>query len=268
VRARIATFRDMGFWRTPAKVRQLRLVYPHFDGFIANSTAVARHVHDADRIPLDAIEVIPNGVRIPAAVAPTDANPLVVGIVANLDRPVKRVDLFVEAAARIHAVIPASTFVIVGDGPLRPALQAQAERLGVGHVMHFAGSTPTAMDEILRFSVGMLCSDSEGLSNALLEYMACGVPAVARNVGGNAEAVHHGSTGILVEDSTADALAGAVVELLTDPVRRQRMAAHARQIAEERFSIPACVRRHQKLYDRLLLARATRGATAIRNAVS
>jgi glycosyltransferase involved in cell wall biosynthesis len=259
VRARIASFRDMGFWRTSAKVAQLRLAYPSFDGFIANSPAVARHVHQLDGIPLERLEIIPNGVEIsPRAAAGRPLRP-VVGIVANLDRPVKRVDLFLEAARLVRDVIDDVEFVVVGDGYLREPLREQAQRLGLAEVVRFTGSLPDAAVEIRRFSIGVISSDSEGLSNAILEYMAAGVPTVARAVGGNAEAVIDGETGLLVEGGEPRALADAVVTLLRDERRHRLMGERARAVAERGFSMEICVRRHEAYYEKVLAAAARPG---------
>ena len=253
VRARIATFRDLGFWRTRAKTTQLRLAYPSFDGFLVNSSAVARHVHEADGIPLERIEVIPNGVVMPDRRAADDGDAvLVVGVVANLDRPVKRVDLFLEAARQVLNAVPRARFVVVGDGHLRPALIEQAQRLEIGAATSFVGSVTNVRAEIERFSVGVIPSDSEGLSNAILEYMAAGIPTVARAVGGNAEVVADGETGRLVAGSDPGALAAAIVALLEDQGARRRMGACARATAERRFSMDACVRRHEAYYERVL----------------
>ena len=263
VRARIASFRDLGFWRTRAKVAQLRLAYPAFDGFIANSAAVARHVHQADGIPLERIEVIPNGVVMSAQARPRPAGRPVVGIVANLDRPVKRVDLFLNAARIVAASVPDVEFAVIGDGHLRPSLADQAKELGLGDRVRFTGSVADAGEEIRRLSVGVIASDSEGLSNAILEYMAAGVPTVARAVGGNGDAVVDGETGHLVQGSDPAALADAIVGLLRDEPRRLRMGIRAFTVARQRFSMDACVRRHEDYYERLLSGAAAPARVAL-----
>lgn len=253
VRARIASFRDMGFWRTPAKVAQLRLAYPNFDGFIANSPAVARRIHELDRIPLDKIEIIPNGVATDGDPANRARNLVpVVGVVANLDRPVKRVDLFLRAARLIRDAVGRVEFVVIGEGHLRPALVEEAARLGIADCVRFLGRVEDVPEQIQRFDVGVISSDSEGVSNAILEYMAAGVPTVARAVGGNAEVVIDGGTGLLVRDDSPESLSGAIVELLRDHRRATSMGQRARDVAEWRFSMSACVRRHEEYYDRLL----------------
>ena len=259
VRARVAAFRDMGFWRTPAKVAQLRLAYPFFDGFIANSAAVANQAHELDRIPLDKIEVIPNGVRVgPLPARPGRSRRPVVGIVANLDRPVKRVDLFLRAARLVRQAVGEVEFVVIGEGHLRPALTREAGALGILDAVRFLGSVQDVAAELQRIDVGVISSDSEGLSNSILEYMAAAVPTVARAVGGNGELVQDGETGRLVDDDSPESLAGAIVGLLRDESGRSRMGARARQFAEERFSTAAYVARHEQYYARLLAATGPR----------
>ena len=261
VRARVAAFRDMGFWRTPAKVAQLRLAYPFFDGFIANSVAVAKQAHDLDRIPLDKIEIIPNGVRIaPVSPRPERWRTPVVGIVANLDRPVKRVDLFLRAARLVRQAVGQAEFVVIGEGHLRPALTREAATLGILDSVRFLGSVQDVAAELQRFDVGVISSDSEGLSNSILEYMAAGVPTVARAVGGNLELVKDGETGQLVDDDRPESLAAAIVSLLRDESSRSRMGACARALAEDSFSTAAYVSRHEQYYRRILAASTARFA--------
>lgn len=250
VRARIASFRDLGFWHSPREAWPLRLAYRHFDGFTANARAVAARAHTVDGIPLGKIEVIYNGVRIPLPSASLIGDPPVVGIVANLNRPVKRVDLFLEAANLIRREVPSARFVIVGDGPLRAALSSQAERLNLS--VRFVGEVPDAAIHVSSFDVGVVSSDSEGLSNSILEYMAAQVPTVARRVGGNSEVVTDGVTGLLVDGDRAADLARAVVRLLQDPTTRRRMGRAAREAAIARYSMESYVRNYQEYYGRLI----------------
>jgi L-malate glycosyltransferase len=252
---RVGSFRDMGFWRTPGKVRQLRLVYPRYHGFIANSDMVARHVHEEDHVPLEKIRVIYNGVRIPdSADRPDPSLPLTVGIVANLNRPIKRVDLFLRAARLVADALPQARFVIVGDGHLRPALTELCAALNLTAVVSFRGSVPDSSLEIAHFDVGVLTSDSEGLSNSILEYMAAGVPTVARRVGGNPELVADGESGLLVGEDGALGLATAVLSLLRDPSLRAKIGRQARARAQARFSVEACAQQHEFCYLRLASA--------------
>jgi L-malate glycosyltransferase len=257
---RVGSFRDLGFWRTRAKVRQLRLVYPRYHGFVANSRAVARHAHDADGLPPDKVRVIPNGVTVlPEPARRRSGQDPVVGIVANLNREVKRVDLFLRAARLVADAVSRARFEVVGDGHLRPMLTDLCDELGLARVVSFHGRIPNPSAEIARFDVGVLTSDSEGLSNAILEYMAAGVPAVARRVGGNEEAVTDGETGYLVDGAAPADIARPVIRLLQDEASRERMGARARAVAATDFSWEACARRHERYYSDLMQAVRLRG---------
>jgi L-malate glycosyltransferase len=253
VRVRVAGIRDLGFSRTWKKVPQLRLAYPHFDGFIANSRAAARQASALDGIPLEKIEVIYNGVALPAATARYARHePPVIGVVAHLNRQVKRVDLFLHAACRVRQQMPTVRFLVVGDGHLRRELEDLAQRLGLGSSVEFAGHVSDVVATMRLLDVGVLCSDSEGFSNVILEYMACGVPTVARKVGGNEELVSDRETGMLVDSDRPEAIADAVLSLLNDQELSRAVSANARRLVESSFSVGACITRHQDYYERLL----------------
>jgi L-malate glycosyltransferase len=258
VGALVGSFRDLGFWRTPFKAFQLRLVYPRFDGFIANSNAVAEHFHAADRIPLERIEVIPNALDPPGQVLPApevaamrERGP-VVGIVANLNRRVKRVDLFLRAAAEVARAHPRAGFVVVGEGSLEGELRALVASLGISDRVLFTGRAEDPYAWIAGFDLGVICSDNEGFSNAVLEYMAMGVPPVVTDVGGNPEAVRGGVDGLLVPPDDPLALAGALARLLRDPALGRRLGERARATVRERYSVEACVSRHERYYESIL----------------
>jgi glycosyltransferase involved in cell wall biosynthesis len=263
VRVRVGSIRDLGFWRTPHQRLMLRTVYPFFDGFISNSKIGASAAHVMDRIALDKIEIIPNGLDLPLLEQqPGEQVEPVVGLVSNLNEPIKRVDLFLEAAHLVHRARPEARFVIVGDGPMRGSLEAQAASLGIRERVNFVGSVLDAPNWVKSFAVGVSSSDSEGLSNAIMEFMAAGVPTVARNVGGNAELVVDGETGVLVDSDRPAAIAEAILRLLREPSTRRCMGARARRAATANYSWERCIGRHQEYYARLLSAK--RGQRMIR----
>jgi glycosyltransferase involved in cell wall biosynthesis len=259
VRVRVAGIRDLGFSRTWKKVPQLRLAYPHFDGFIANSQAAARQANALDRIPLEKIEVIYNGVALPPTREPYARHePPLVGVVAHLNRQVKRVDLFLHAASHVRQQVPTARFLVVGDGHLRQELESLAQRLGLGSSVEFAGHVSDVVATMRLLDVGVLCSDSEGFPNTVLEYMACGVPTVARKVGGNEELVSDRETGMLVDSDRPEAIAEAVLALLRDEELSRTVSARARRLVEDSFSVEACVARHEDYYERLLRSSTVR----------
>ena len=130
---------------------------------------------------------------------------------------------------------------VVGDGPLRPTLEAAASELGVAAT--FTGALPhdQAVARVARASVFCLpavvasTGDRDGLPTAVLEAMALGVPVVTTAVNGLADAVVHEQTGLVVPEHDPDPVAHALARLLTDPVLADRLAAAARERVEERF---------------------------------
>ena len=145
---------------------------------------------------------------------------------------VKGHDVLVEAFARVQDRVPDAQLLIVGDGSRRGALQDMVADLGVGESVRFEGGLdPGAVRDRLREAdVFALPSRSEGLSNALLEALATGVPAVASGVGGIPEVLGQGG-GVMVPPEDAAALAGALADLLADRDRRRALAREARDNA-------------------------------------
>lgn len=252
----IGSFRDLGFWRTCAESRKMRLAYPLFDGFIANSQAVKEHFCAMDGLPMQRVEVVYNGFDLAALPTVVDGHrqqqdPMI-GIVANLNRPVKRVQDFITAAAKVHRMCPEVKFIVVGGGHLQAELEMQAARLGIAEVTMFTGMVPNPLDYVVRCSVGVITSETEGFCNALIEYMACGLPVVATRTGGNIEMVREGENGFLYEVGATDQLAEAIVRLLNDPAERARIALANRQEVPERFSMATMVARTSDYYEKLM----------------
>jgi glycosyltransferase involved in cell wall biosynthesis len=151
---------------------------------------------------------------------------------------------------------PTARLLVVGDGPLRPALEQKAKERGLNGTVRFLGTVPGAARLLPHFNVFVLSSVWEGMSNGLLEAMAAGRPVVATRVGGNPEVVVDGETGLLVPLRDPRAMADAVLRLLRDPELARRMGEAASRRARTEFSIPRMVRRMESLYDELLAPRA------------
>lgn len=257
---RLASFRDLGFWRTRRQTATMRLIYRTMTGYIANSAAARDHFCAHDRIDPARVVVIPNGLDAGRfAWTPPRAAPRVVGIVGNLNRQVKRIDLFVAAAGLLRDAFPEVRWEIVGDGGQRDSLVALARRLGVEERITFLGRIAEVPQVIAGWDVGVLCSDSEGFSNALLEYMLAGCAVVATAVGGNREAVDHERTGLLVPAGDARALAAAVGRLLADGALTAALAAAARKEVVARYDWDVCVAAHQEFYLRQVARYGRRG---------
>jgi glycosyltransferase involved in cell wall biosynthesis len=145
--------------------------------------------------------------------------------------------------------------VIVGDGPLREKLQAQAQSLGVAHSVRFVGTVADVRPSLAAMDVFVLPSHAEGMSNALMEAMAAARPVVATAVGGNTEVVVDGKTGVLIPPADPAAIADAIAALLRDPDRAAGLGAAAREFVTRRFGARARVAELEHLYEERLALR-------------
>jgi glycosyltransferase involved in cell wall biosynthesis len=150
--------------------------------------------------------------------------------------------------------------VIVGDGPLREKLQAQAESLGVADSVRFAGTVADVRPSLAAMDVFVMPSHAEGMSNALMEAMAAARPVVATAVGGNTEVVVDGKTGVLIPPADPAAIADAIAGLLRDPARAAGLGAAAREFVTKRFGARARVAELEQLYQERLALRGRRAA--------
>jgi glycosyltransferase involved in cell wall biosynthesis len=175
-----------------------------------------------------------------------DPAALVVGTVANL-RPVKAYPDLLAAAALVVAALPDVRFLAVGQGAQEAEIRALRDRLGLGDAFQLLGYRPDAIRIMAACDVFCLASLHEGRPVALMEALALGLPAVATDVGGIREVVEPDREGILVPPERPEALAAALVAILTDPERRAAMAGAAKARAAS-FSIEATVRRTEAIY--------------------
>jgi L-malate glycosyltransferase len=237
----VVSRRDMGFWYTPAILAVLRSMRPFVDRYIANSQAVKELVRVRERVPREKIEVIYNGYPDPEKTSAdsSETQPAelagywpVIGIVANL-RPVKRIDTAVEALALVRKKYPGAVLAVVGDTSSAQAqttlqqLHALASRLSIRDAIIFTGRVARPQAYIERFSAAVLCSESEGLSNALIEYMLARRPVVCTDTGGNPELVQDGYNGFWFNIGDADRLADRLITLLGDPALAKQLGAAA-----------------------------------------
>ena len=167
----------------------------------------------------------------------------VVTIVAAL-RSGKGHAVAMRAWPRVRERVPGATLLVVGDGP-----EAGALRSAAGDGVVFAGTREDVPALLRGSTLALLPSYTEALPTALIEAAASGLAAVATTVGGTAETVEDGVTGLLVPPHDQDALADAVVTLLNDPRRRAGYAVAARRLAEERFELRRWAGRLADLYE-------------------
>lgn len=174
----------------------------------------------------------------------------VVAIVARMV-PLKAHHRFLRAAAIAARAVPDARFLIVGDGPLRGEIEAQARALGLYGRTIFTGERDDARQLIARADLLVFSSDSEGMSIAALEAIAAGTPVLSTDVQGMRELLATGA-GRIVPHDQGDALGEALVELLGDRARRTAMAREGRRLAHERYSRDAMVSGYEACYRQLL----------------
>jgi glycosyltransferase involved in cell wall biosynthesis len=155
------------------------------------------------------------------------------------------------AFAAARSAVKRAALVLVGDGPERPGLEAIAAELGVADAVRFAGARSDVPRLLRLFDVFALSSQTEGISVALLEAMAAGLPAVATAVGGNPEVVVEGETGRLVPAGDPARLGEALASLLADPDRRQAWGQAGRARVMEKFTLDRMVRDYEAIYESL-----------------
>ena len=159
----------------------------------------------------------------------------VVGTVGRLD-PVKRLDIFLAAAREIVNCEPNTKFVIAGEGGEEQTLRRLAHDLHLDDRVLFLGHRDDVFDVLRAMDVLIFCSDHEGLPMALLEALFLGVPVVARPVGGIAEVIENGVSGVFVDSSDTGALAEACVNLLRDVDGRKQMAQSGTRLVSAKFT--------------------------------
>ena len=249
VQVRLASCRDMGFWHTTLQGLVMKVVYRSMTGYICNARIVRDHFIKQFKINVNKAYVLPNGVDEKLLPYVDHIGPVTdIGIVGNMTRQVKRIDLFIKAASLVAKEYPNIRWHIVGDGYLRPQLEVLAAEQGVRNSIVFAGRVDNVTDYLQQLQIGVICSDSEGLSNAIIEYMFRGVAAVVTDVGGNPELVQEGKTGMLVPPDDAQAIADKLKLLIRDTELRRRLAISAREHVEKNYSWDKCLNESYQIY--------------------
>jgi len=224
-------------------------------------------------IPADTVSIVPNGVDTrrftpeqsgaafrESVGVPSDAT--LVGFVGRLAWE-KGPDKFVQVADRVRRQRPDVRFVLVGEGPMEAELREMVDQLGLRDRVHFAGMREETDAVYPAFDLLLQTSRSEAMPMVLLEGMACARPIVAIGVGGVAEMIEGGTSGILVSPGNWsyvaspypgdwEGVAAAAVELLNQPERLRTMGEAGRKRAEELFDLRHTVRETAAVFQRMV----------------
>jgi len=230
--------------------------YRNCDCVIVVSRAIAAVLEDHG-LPADRLRLVyegvpprpprPGGRQALEALGVAPGAPIVGNVAALTDH--KDHATLLEAAPLVLARVPEARFVVVGEGELRPALEARVAALGLGGRFILAGFRDDVDALLPAFTVFCLSSHSEGLGTSLLDAMNFQRPIVATAAGGIPEAVEEGVTGRVVPIRDVQALADALVDVLSDEGRREVMGRAARRRFEERFTADRMVEETLRVYE-------------------
>ena len=184
-----------------------------------------------------------------------DANEWILGTVGRMQTVKNQVDLAKAFALAIQmepALKPVLRLVMVGGGPLREEAIAILEQAGCAGNAWLPGERSDVPDVMRGLDCFVLPSLAEGISNTILEAMACGLPVIATDVGGNSELIEAGKTGVVVPAGDVPAMAREIIGLAKQREKARTMGLNGRKRVEQTFSMTAMVKQYQDLYDRCL----------------
>ena len=251
----IGSHRQLGDLMTPAQFRAQAAMFRWCDTVTCNSHAAAASLSDCgisrrnlsvigNALPWEAFDATP-----PALPRCTDV--LRVGMVARMNAQYKNHAGFLRIASIVHKHLPTAEFLLIGDGPLRPELEKQAVALGIANKVLFLGDRRDISAILASLDLAVLTSDSESLSNVILEAMAARLPVIAYNVGGNSELIND-QRGAIISAGNEKDFAAAIIRLLSDTSFRAKKGTNAHQFVEENFTLDHIRAQYEDLYLTLL----------------
>jgi glycosyltransferase involved in cell wall biosynthesis len=223
------------------------------EAYVSIAPAITEELKKAGYEPAR-IHALPNGV--PAPEPPwqrrADWRSAPRALFAGRLAPEKGLDVLIDAWPAVRESFPSARLTIVGEGPERPALEGRIANLGLGVAIDLPGAVENPSDVLRGCDLFVLPSREEGMSIALLEAMAMGVPLVATSIPGNRRLVQDCKHGRLVPPDNHAALASAIVAQWSNFDRAFHMGRAARKRVQAEFSITAVARKHIALFQKLL----------------
>ena len=265
VKTIISNRRDMGFWRNGLHIAAYKLMNHWVNKIVTVSASIKDLVIKEEGVAAERIEVIYNGIELDSRFRGNDnrsfgndnspfgsdnrhlsqelrnqlerkRNDILIMHVANL-KPVKGHYYLLEAFAGVVTQFPDAKLILVGRDELDGQLQNLAQKLNISDKVVFMGKRENVKDLLVLADICVLPSLSEGMSNAILEYMLAGKPVIATNVGGNPELVRHDFNGLLVEKENVQQLKEALLKLLGDKDKRRVLGQNGFSRVKSEFSM-------------------------------
>lgn len=256
----ISSRRDLGrwWWYTPVRRKILRRVQGLSTGVLVNSEAVRQELLTKDGFRPEKIQVVYNGIdaeKYTQAAADREhllpglsSNHKVIITVANMHTVVKGHCELIEAARVVREEHPEARFALAGDGEMREFFEDQVRAAGLAEMFLFLGHRTDIPALLACCDIGVLPSRTEGLPNAVLEYMAAGLPVVATSVGGVPEILENEGNGLLIPPENPGALSTALLRLLQDEEMRKRLGRAGRERVLTQFNFASVMARLKQLY--------------------
>jgi glycosyltransferase involved in cell wall biosynthesis len=228
------------------------------DAVFVNCEAIKRHLVQDWKVAASKVLVCHNGFEEEEFRARHAATRdcVVIGTVALL-RAEKNLSLLIRAFAKVHRTFPDTRLLIVGEGELRQSLECMAADLQLNGVFSLPGATSRVADSLQDMDVFVLPSCSEAFSNSLLEAMASGCCCVASDVGGTAELIQNGETGLLFASNNEQQLVDALIRTVGDKPLRTRLSERASSFVHKNLTVSVATQKLAALYTDLLSREAT-----------
>ncbi|MFZ1008086.1 MAG: glycosyltransferase [Candidatus Sulfotelmatobacter sp.] len=230
---------------------------------LANAIQVHGALIAEDGFAPKKLRVIHNGVDLKRFQVPSEREILfpdagqgrLIVMVGNMLSDVKGHPWLIAAVPAVVREFPSTRFVLVGDGEARSGFEKQVREMGLSQNFFFLGRRSDVPRILASCDIAVLSSRAEGLPNAVLEYMAAGLPTVVTRVGGNEELVEDGVTGLIVPAEDSEALSAALLRYLLNPEEAGKIARRGRDFVSRNFSFDQLVREVDELYSTLLKER-------------
>lgn len=255
----ISSVRGIDAWKKTRHILIDRLLTLFTDKIVVNVNNIRPFLTKVEKLPENKITTIYNGIDLtrfnnfkdPLLIRkelniPADA--IIITMVARFDEP-KDYDTFIEAARIVTYEKPDIYFMAVGTGPQLEQCRTKVNELGLKNFI-FTGLKKDPVDYVNASDICVLSTKREGCSNVIMEYMACGKPVVASNVGGNPELVERGKTGFLSSDKKH--MAELLIKLIEDNDLRKDFGARAKEKMYNNFSVEVMARKTEELFEQLI----------------